>query len=174
MLLIKEVICTLNEYLYDDELRHYGVVGMKWGVRRAKKSYMQATTAEGRQKAIAKLESHRAKATNKVTKLETKHEKLEKKSDKYAQRNDVKAAKLKRKAAKKTRKAYTGLRTPNRRAQLKWKGDMLNAKADALIAKSNEVKAKIAKNETLQKKFNQGINDIDKTLVEYGRKKLRG
>ena len=158
----------------NDELLHYGVLGMKWGVHRASKRLSNATSDDAKRKAVQKLETHKAKATKKINKLANEHAKLEKKRDTYAKREDIKAAKLKRKATELNRKAYTGLRTKERRQELKFKSEILNAKADELIAQSNTVKAKISKNETLTKQFQKGINDIDQVLVDHGRRFVNG
>ena len=67
----------MSEYILtsDGELMHYGVPGMKWGVRRATKRLSKATTKEQRDKAVGKLETHRAKASAKIEKLNKKRPK---------------------------------------------------------------------------------------------------
>lgn len=154
----------------NDELKHYGVLGMRWGVHRATKNLSKATTDEERRKAIASLQKHRTKATNKVAKLQKQHTKLQKSVDQYINKSDVKAAKMKRKAAKLNKKAYGTFTSTKKAQKLLYKSEKLNIKADAIIAKSIEAKAKIAKNERLQAIFNEGISNIDQTLVSAGYK----
>lgn len=55
-----------------NELKHYGVLGMKWGVRRNRNSYSKATTKEAKSKAIAGMEKTRDKAVKKFNKLDKK------------------------------------------------------------------------------------------------------
>lgn len=64
-----------SEDEYSDELQHYGVIGMKWGVRRAAKAYSKASTSEGKAKAKAKLEKHMEKASKKLNKFNAKADK---------------------------------------------------------------------------------------------------
>lgn len=85
--------------LTDEELMHYGVLGMKWGVRRASKQLSNASTKSERARAKADLNKHYAKASTKLTKLSNK------------------ADKNLAKARKKTIKAETGFRLPSGRAR---------------------------------------------------------
>ena len=156
----------------NEELKHYGVKGMKWGVSRASKKLATASSEEERERAVEQLEKHRSKASAEINKLEIEKYRLEKKSDKYAMDNDIRAQRLKQRAAKKTKKAYGVLTTKSRSEKLLFKADKLNARADAMIAKSEKVKAKIAKNEKMTAAFKQGVKDIDKALIEKGRKYL--
>ena len=158
----------------DDELMHYGVKGMRWGIRKATKQLSTATTTSERDKAVATLEKHRAKASKQVTKLEKKHPKLEKTVETKIIRNDVKAAKLSDKAATKRNKAYRRFISEKKASKLLYKANKLQAQADYLAVKSKKAKAELAKNEELQKIFKKGINDIDTVLVDKGRKFING
>lgn len=153
-----------NQTINSDELYHYGVLGMKWGVHRASKRLSNATTKEQRDKAIAKLQKHRTKATSEITKLNKKLPKLQKAVDKNVMKNDQHAQRLKIKSAK-LKKKSTGFFVSEAKAQkLLSKAMRLDIKSDAMIAKSNEAKAKLDKNKTMQRLFNEGIANIDKTL----------
>ena len=163
------------EHKLNNELRHYGVVGMKWGVRRASKQLSKATTDEARKKAVATLQKHRTKATNKIAKLEKQHTKLEKSKEARTIKSDLQARKMKANAARyKSAAVNRILITDTKRQKLMMKSMKLDVKADKIIAKSESIKAQIEKNEVMQKRFNQGISSIDQTLVEYGRKLVNG
>lgn len=158
----------------NNELLHYGVKGMRWGVRRATKALSEATTDEQREKAVNRLEKHRVKAGRKIEKLDKARPKLERSVERAVMKNDVKAAKLNSKAMK-MQKSATGLFVSEAKAMKRFqKANLLESQAKALTVKSNEAKAKLAQNEAMTKAFRQGINDIDDTLVEYGRKYVRG
>lgn len=165
-----------NYIIKDGELRHYGVVGMRWGVRRASKRLSSASTREQKDKAIASLKKHKTKGSAKVAKLEKKHVRLEKKVDKSIIKGDVKVAKLKRKSTKKRNRAYNGLVFTGKagRNRLRYKADALDAKAEMVKAKSDKAKAKLAKNEKMQELFNKELANIDKSLKDKGRKFING
>ena len=163
--------------MYDEnnnELLHYGVKGMRWGVRRATKALSKATTDEQRDKAVNRLEKHRAKAARKIEKLEKARPKLERNVERAATKIDVKAAKYNKRALKYERKANRLIATESSRERNRSRASRMNFKARELTAMSNDAKAKLAQNEAMTKAFKQGINDIDDALVEYGRKYVRG
>lgn len=158
----------------NEELQHYGVKGMRWGVRRASKALSKATTREDKVKAVATLQKHREKASKEVAKLQQKQPKLERSVEKQIVKNDIKAAKLGDKAATKRKKAY-GMFTSQKKAEkLIYKADKLQARADYLEVKSKKAKAKLARNETMQAAFKKGINEIDQTIASKGRRYING
>lgn len=96
-------------YVSTDEtsaaLQHYGVLGMKWGVHRARRALSRATAKEEATRAISSLNTHRSKAGEKLSKYKAKDTKLQKKVDKFSTNKDVKAAKYNYKSAKNKRKS---------------------------------------------------------------------
>ena len=158
----------------NDELQHYGVKGMRWGIRRASKQFSTASTSDQKVKAVAKLQKHRAKASAQISKLEKKHSKLEKSVEKHITKNDIKAAKLSDKAAAKRKKAYGRFTSQSKSEKLTFEANKIQAKADSIAAKSKKAKAKLAKNETMQAAFKKGVREIDSKLVGKGRKYING
>lgn len=158
----------------NEELYHYGVKGMRWGVRRASKQLSNATDSASRAKAISSLNKHKQKGSAEIAKLEKQNIKLEKKVEDRAFTIDNKAAKLTAKAAKKRDKSYGLFVSQRRHRKLQFKAKKLEAKAAKLTTKSDQYKTKIEGNKEMVKAFQREINNIDQVLVDKGRKYING
>lgn len=164
------MILTSDYVIVNNELYHYGVKGMRWGVRRATKQLSKATTGDKRDKAIASLNKHRNKASKQIEKLNAKRPKLEKAYDKAVTKTDIKIAKLESKKSKLERKATRFFTSEAKATKLLGKSAVLDLKINKLKASSNSAKAAMAKNEHMTKMFQKGISDIDSALASSGRK----
>ena len=141
-----------NDYRYylehqlmysDDYLAHYGVIGMKWGVRHD----------ERRASLVSKKDANNAKIANYQKKLNTVG----------AQKRAAKAAKYKAKQDKYDRKAA---RARTRLAQGKnlSKGEMKK------ISKAEKYRAKVAKNSKKNDKYQAKIANLQKKNARLDRK----
>ncbi len=162
----------MSDYIItdNDELYHYGVKGMRWGVRRAKKELHEANR-EGRKgghnHAVAVLSTHRDKINKKLSKLDKKSEKLETKRYKQATDSATKIAKLERKAAKLRKKAGKAFYTSTSNKRLH-KAAKLDYKISKLKEAAAKTQAKIEKNERLKDAFKKGLDEINDELITKG------
>lgn len=157
----------------NDELAHYGVKGMRWGVRRNTKR-LRSDDSGTREKAVASLQKARSKGAAEVAKLKKKGVKLEQKHEQHVIKSETKAARLNEKAAKQRNKAYGLFVSKNKMAKRLGKAQVLEAKANALTTKAANAKAKINSNEAMIKAFEREISNIDTALTSRGRKYVNG
>lgn len=137
----------------DEELKHYGVKGMRWGVTRASNKLNNATTNKQRDKALKSLSKHKYKSLAEIAKLKKKEKKL----DHPIRKNDIRVADLKTKSAK-----------------LKNKAGEIDARAELILAKSRKTQAKLDRNKRMQELYQQGIHDIDEAVISRGQKYIAG
>ena len=159
-------------YAYQNELYHYGVLGMKWGVRRATKQLSGATNAKQYDRAVSSLNTHRSKSMNKVNKLTKRIDKLQKRSERDAATESYKAATLSRKAAKLRKKSHGIIRIKSLDGIREWRASRLDNKSESMKLKIEKTKKSLMKNESMKKIFEQGVQDIDKALIENGKRIL--
>lgn len=162
----------INYYdVSDEDLLHYGVKGMRWGIRKARTTLSSSKSTEGDRKvALDSLEKHRRKASEKVAKLESKRPKLEGKVNAKVSKYSNKAADLENKAARQERKAYSILASQESKERRLNKAGKLQAQANSINADIAKAKARLAENDAKTALFKQGIKEIDELLVANGRK----
>lgn len=152
-----------------EELQHYGVKGMRWGVRRATRKLTKAKNQQDRDKATETLKKHREKGVKEIEKLKKKQPKLEERANDTARAYDSKAANYKRQASVKKRNAY-GMFGVNEKKLAK--AAKLEAKAEEFATRSENAKAKVAKNKMMIEAFEKEVKNIDTALAAKGRKAL--
>lgn len=156
-----------------NDLHHYGVLGMKWGVHKARKALASGDSSK-REKAISSLQKHAEKSNAKLAKLAANRAKLDKKADRVLAKNERRASRMEYNAAKYDRKSMSRFTSDQKAYKLERKSAMLKQRASKLRYDNAKIEAKIAKNERLQKAFKKGLSEIDSALIEQGRKYVYG
>lgn len=150
-----------------NELMHYGVQGMKWGIRRYKPN-LYSEDKGIHNNAVAKLTTHREKANKKLSKLENQASKLNDKRSKQIATTDKKVAELRYKADKNRKKAHGFLANEISMVTREHKARQLDYKASVYEKRAADTKAKIEKNKRMQEAFKKGIDEINNELITKG------
>lgn len=141
----------MSEYLIirPDELYHYGVLGMKWGIRRYQNKNGKLTD-EGRRRYATKTFMEATKKANKYEK---------KRSDAFVKGTATQA------------KAQNLLMNARKQKQID-KGMKLNKKAAKLLKASGRYEKKGRQWQKKMEKYFHGVSikDVDKQTLEKGRK----
>jgi len=156
-------------YTNGDELYHYGVKGMKWGVHRARRAYKKGDY----NKSLSIVNKHQKKIIKKNTKLDKKYSKLSKIRDKQVLKNDVKVNEYRNKAYKLDDKANGFFTSESKKQKLTSKASELRSQADRLESQSNKTKAEINKNRRLKEIFDSGYKDLEQTKIDIGKKEMK-
>ena len=146
--------------VYSDELCHYGIRGMRWGIRRYQNA--DGTLTEAGRKRVSKLRDSNSRLTGRRDKL-TKR--MEFQTRKYA--NSI--SKANQKAAELRVKEYGLFTTKARADKLEYKASKLEARAAQKAMKIDRTKARIAKIDALVSKNNRKISELNSAEISKGK-----
>ena len=146
--------------VYSDELCHYGIRGMRWGIRRYQNP--DGTLTEAGRKRVSKLHDSNSRLTERRDKL-TKR--MEFQTRKYA--NSI--SKANQKAAELRVKEYGLFTTKARADKLEYKASKLEARAAQKAMKIDRTKARIAKIDVLVSKNNRKISELNSAEISKGK-----
>lgn len=156
----------------NNELKHYGVLGMRWGFRK---------TPEQLARRVTRMDKANEKFEKKLNanKEASKQQQLAK-----GQRKLAKAARFERKALKFERKSKPSLfRSENKAAKnmvkankyrakankYRAKGELLSSKASSYISNQSAYKTKIENNKRLMDTMNKTISAINDGTIRQGK-----
>lgn len=158
---------------YDAEsLQHYGIPGMRWGIRRSAEQLGHRVAKMEKQNAryTARLKGNKeARAKNRLAKgnrLLAKAAKYESKAMKYERKSKPGFLRSAKKAYKNSLKAEK-YRAKSEKKRVK--GQMLTSKAGSVIAKQDAIRTKIEHNQRVMACYNKTISAINSGTIKQGK-----
>lgn len=137
------------QYQNTDELYHYGIPGMRWGIRRAQKVLGSSDASIDKKKKDEQLLSNR---------------------DVQIRKSAGKMMNYKEKANKLRRKKYGIFTSRSKAERLEFKASKLDMKAENIQNRIDRTKQLLAKNSQMKKIYNSGLDTISDTLKTKGKK----
>lgn len=160
-----------GNYSSDNYLKHYGVLGMKWGVTHALSKWNRATTTEQKKSAVKSLQKHHDKINKKMTQLSNESTELSKAKFRYETKTKPKIAKYQEKSFKLNNKAYKlGLNQVEKAKKLEAKARKYDIKASKLETKAASMNSKIIKINAKRMIYSQNLAKVDAVLLGTGKK----
>lgn len=173
----------LDETYIHDELLHYGVSGMKWGIRRSSSTlrskassllsknrsladdiaYMDKKRREYATKSVSKQERN-GKYEKRLTKATANKAKFDRKLHKQLKKRNINTDKVGKYMVKSVKYEQKILK-----AQKKIKYNKYAAKAERMKVDAENARAKIERNEKMIKIYNNTAKALDAGKVQQGR-----
>ena len=159
------------QYQNTDELYHYGIPGMRWGIRRAQKILGSSdASVDKKKKAVQSLQKHQIKINKQISKLNKKDEQLLSNRDVQIRKSAGKMMNYREKANKLRRKKYGIFTSRSKAERLEFKASKLDMKPENIQNRIDSTNQLLAKNSQMKKIYNSGLDTISDTLKTKGKK----